>query len=169
LPTEERPAGRDNGRPKRNKPSQKGRSKTKTYGHARCDTTERALTITCLEGRPMATNKVKRSFPAAQPRRRRPHPITSPETITPVKAHIYKTIGELNGGFEEVLQDLSTLGRISLFRANSLTATHSLVSKIRAQVNRELSQTLHEDYSSLSPCFPAACRSHNQPPGCAGL
>ena len=92
----------------------------------------------------MATNKVKRTISAAQPRRRRPHPVTNPEIITPVKAHIYKTIGELNGGFERVLQDLSTLGRISLFRANGLTATHSLISKIRAQVNRELSQTLHD-------------------------
>jgi hypothetical protein len=92
----------------------------------------------------MATTKAKRSILAAQPRRRRTHPETQPETFIPVKAHVYRTIGELNGGFEKVLQDLQTLARISLFRANGLAATHSLISRIRAQVNRGLSETLHD-------------------------
>lgn len=105
----------------------------------------------------MATNKAKRSILAAQPKRRRPHLETHPETFTPVKAHVYRTIGELNGGFEKVLQDLSTLGRISLFRSNGLIATHSLISRIRAQVNRELSRTLHDREVASAGHFDCLC------------
>ena len=105
----------------------------------------------------MAINKVKRTLLAAQPRRRRPHPATSPETITPVKAHVYKTIGELNGGFEKVLHDLQTLAGLSLFRSNDLATTHSLLSRIRAQVNQKLSRTLHEREVASADHFDRLC------------
>jgi hypothetical protein len=89
----------------------------------------------------MATNKPKRPVLLAQPQRRSRNP--EPAELMPVKAHVYRAIAELNGGFEKVIQDLQTLGRISFFRSDSVTAMHDLICRVRAQANRDFIMTLH--------------------------
>jgi len=66
----------------------------------------------------------------------------------PVKVHVYRTIAELNGGFEKVLQDLQSLGSINYFRACGATAAHRMISRLRAQLNREFAITLQERETS---------------------
>ena len=90
----------------------------------------------------MAGNKTKRPVLLAQPQRRSPNP--QPAELMPVKAHAYRAIAELNGGFEKVIQDLQTLGRISFFNPGSVTAMHNLICRIRAQANRQFTMTLHD-------------------------
>jgi len=90
----------------------------------------------------MAENKAKRSVSLAQPERRRLYPV--PTELMPVKVHVYRTIAELNGGFEKVLQDLQSLGSINYFRACGATAAHRMISHLRAQLNREFAMALHD-------------------------
>ncbi|MBZ5522902.1 MAG: hypothetical protein LAP21_11755 [Acidobacteriia bacterium] len=116
----------------------------------------------------MAANKAKRPLPSAQPMRHNPNPqqILRPQyglrispagsqpqrsrlharetaQLMPVKAHVYRTIAELNGGFEKVIQDLQTLRQISFFRNDRVTAMHDLICRVRAQANRDFTMTLH--------------------------
>jgi len=63
--------------------------------------------------------------------------------VTPVKAHVYRSIAELNGGFEKVIQELQTLGGISLFRSSRLTAMRELICRMRAQANRDFALAIH--------------------------
>lgn len=92
----------------------------------------------------MAANKAKRSIHLAQPVRPslHPDPRSDASELMPVKAHAYRTLAELNAGFEKVLQDLKTLGHISFFNSGHATAAHNRISMIRAEVNREFAQTL---------------------------
>jgi hypothetical protein len=76
------------------------------------------------------------------PQRRRPKPEAG--VITPVKAHVYHSIAELNSGFEKVVQELQTLGGISLFRSSGLTAMRELICRMRAQANRDFARAIHE-------------------------
>jgi hypothetical protein len=103
----------------------------------------------------MATNKVKRSLPSAQLQRHRPNP--EPAELMPVKAHVYRAIAELNGGFEKVIQDLQTLGRISFFRSDSVTAMHDLVCRVRAQANRGFIMALHDREAANAGHFERLC------------
>ena len=89
----------------------------------------------------MATNKAKRSIHLAQLQRLSPNP--EPTELLTVKAHAYRTIAELNSGFEKVIQELQTLGQISYFRSDSVTTMHDLICRMRAQANREFTMTLH--------------------------
>jgi hypothetical protein len=82
---------------------------------------------------------------------------TQAEGFMPVKSHVYRTIAELNGGFEQVLRDLDTLGRISLFRSSSADAVHSLISRARAQVNQEFALTLHDREMANAGYFDGLC------------
>ena len=100
----------------------------------------------------MATNKTRSSIRMDH---HLSHADLKPET--PVKAHVYRTIGEFNVGFERVLHDLQTLAGLSLFRSNDLATTHSLLSKIRAQVNQKLSKTLHEREVASAGHFDRLC------------
>lgn len=109
----------------------------------------------------MAENKAKRSVLLAQPERRRHHP--APAELMPVKVHIYRTIAELNAGFEKVLQDLHSLGSINFFRSSGATAAHCMISRIRAQLNREFAVTLHERETANADHFDRLCaESANQ-------
>ena len=98
----------------------------------------------------MATSKAKRLIPLAQPRRRKVNlQANSPgkaETtgLTPVKAHVYRSIAELNGGFEKVIQELQTLGGTSLFRSNRLTEMRETICRMRAQANRDFAMAIHD-------------------------
>jgi hypothetical protein len=59
------------------------------------------------------------------------------ETLEPVKAHIYRALAELNGGFEKVIQDLKTLQQVSFLRSERLSDMHDLICGIRAEANHE--------------------------------
>jgi len=90
----------------------------------------------------MASNKVKRTILLAQPQRRSLN--TEPTELLPVKAHVYRAIAELNDGFEKVSRDLQTLGRVSFFRPDRVTAMHDLISRVRAQANRDFMIAIHD-------------------------
>ena len=89
----------------------------------------------------MAVNKAKRSIHLAQPERRSNHP--SPAELMPVKTHVYRAIAELNQGFEKVLNDLNTLGKISFFRSGAVSSVHRTLARLRAELNQEFTITLH--------------------------
>jgi hypothetical protein len=104
----------------------------------------------------MATSKAKRLIELAQPKPQR-HGI-SPKTnhkvragnkpdgagLMPVKAHVYHSIAELNSGFEKVVQQLLTLGGLSLFRASQVTVMRATISRMRAQANRDFALAIHD-------------------------
>jgi hypothetical protein len=75
----------------------------------------------------------------------------------PVKTHVYRTIAELNGGFEKVLTDLKTLAQVSFFRSLSANSLHCQLSQIRAQANREFALTLHEREMANAGYFERLC------------
>lgn len=94
----------------------------------------------------MATNKTKRPILLAQLTRRSAKPKTNPDaaTLEPVKAHVYRSIAELNDGFEKVAQELLRLGGMNLFRSNGLTGMRQAICRMRAGVNRDFSMVIHE-------------------------
>ena len=85
----------------------------------------------------MATNKAKRSIHLAQPQPQR-------TDLKPVKAHAYRSLAEMNTGLEQAIQGLQALQKINFFSAESLNATYNLLSRIRAQANREAMAVLAE-------------------------
>ena len=103
----------------------------------------------------MATTKVKRSIPSAQPERHSPSP--HPVELMPVKAHVYRLLADLNEGLEKVIQDLQALGRISFLRSERLTAMHDLVCRVRAQANRDCLMTLHDREMANAGYFDRLC------------
>jgi hypothetical protein len=98
----------------------------------------------------MATSKAKRPILLAQPKpqnkRRSTNPKTNPDLAgaMPIKAHIYRAIGELNGGFEKVVQELHTLSQISFFGPARVTAMRELICRVRAEANRDFTMAMHE-------------------------
>jgi hypothetical protein len=64
--------------------------------------------------------------------------------LMPVKAHVYRSIAELNGGFEKVVHELKTLGGINLFRSNRLTEMRETICRMRAQANRDFALAIHD-------------------------
>ena len=97
----------------------------------------------------MATNKVKRSIHLAQPQdtRRSPNSLSSnqqPADLSPVKAHVYFAIAELNAGLERAIQNLQILQGNHLFRASGLSPMNRVLREIRARANRELMVALNE-------------------------
>jgi hypothetical protein len=94
----------------------------------------------------MARNKAKRTILLAQPTRRSANSQTKPDASMPepVKAHVYRSIAELNDGFEKVVQELLRLGAMNLFRSNGLTGMRQAICRMRADVNRDFSMVIHE-------------------------
>ena len=103
----------------------------------------------------MAINKAKRPISLAQPERRRLNP--APAELMPVRAHVYRAIAELNGGFEKVIQDLQTLGRISFLRSDRVTAMHDLLCRVRAQANRDFITALQDRETANAAHFEFLC------------
>jgi hypothetical protein len=103
----------------------------------------------------MATSKAKRLIALAQPKpqRRGMNPKTNGNLnasarpqgngVAPVKAHVYRSIAELNSGFEKVVQELQALGGNSLFRLSGLTAMRETICRMRAQANRDFALAIH--------------------------
>src|SRR5215510_259400 len=103
----------------------------------------------------MATSKAKRTVPLAQLQRRSPNP--EPAEFLPVKAHVYQAIAELNSGFEKVIRDLQTLGRISFFGSDRVTAMHDLICRVRAQANRDFMMAVHDREMTNAVYFDRMC------------
>jgi hypothetical protein len=99
----------------------------------------------------MATNKVKRSIHLAQPQpqhtRRSSNSLSSkqqPADVTPVKAHVYLAIAELNAGLEKAIHNLQMLQSNQLFRTSGLTAMNHVLRGVRARANRQLMMAVNE-------------------------
>ena len=105
----------------------------------------------------MATSKAKRPVPLAQLQRRSTNPNPEPTALLPVKAHAYRAIAELNGGFEKVILDLQTLGQISYIRSDRVTAMHDLICRVRAEANRDFIVALHEREMANAGHFERLC------------
>jgi hypothetical protein len=60
----------------------------------------------------------------------------------PVKAHVYRSVAQLNAGFETVILEFGNLKQISYFRSHPLTAMYHQLLRIRAQANREFISVL---------------------------
>ena len=73
--------------------------------HANDRSTDRHLTTRRRKEATMATSKAKRLIPVAQPQRRSRN-LKNNAGVALVKAHVYRSIAELNGGFEKVIQEL---------------------------------------------------------------
>ena len=100
----------------------------------------------------MAVNKVKRSIHLAQPQPQQPQPQKTQDPIhnseptepQPVRAHVYRTIAEMNGGFEHVIDALQTMQKIKHLPAGSLNGIENQIARIRAEANRDLMAMLSE-------------------------
>ena len=95
----------------------------------------------------MAVNKVKRSIHLAQPQPQqiqRPGLTPEPTEQMPVRAHVYRTIAEMNGGFEHVIDALQTLEKIKHLPAESIHGIENQIARIRAETNRDLMAVLSE-------------------------
>jgi hypothetical protein len=112
----------------------------------------------------VAVNKVKRSIHLAQsePRltsckaeRRRAN--QEPTEQMPVRAHVYRTIADMNGGFEHALEGLQTLIRINYLRSDSLDGIQNRISKLRADANCELMTVLNEREAVNAGHFERLC------------
>ena len=79
-----------------------------------------------------------------KPQRRSVNPETNPVELIPVKTHVYRTIAELNGGFDKVVQELQTLSRVRFFDSDGVTAIRDLICRVRAEANRDFSAATHE-------------------------
>lgn len=110
----------------------------------------------------MATNKSKRPILLAQPKpqhkRRSTNPKTNPDPggAMPIKAHIYRAIGELNVGFEKVVQELHTLSQVSFFRPAHVTSMRELICRVRAEANRDFTIAMHEREKANAGYFEGA-------------
>ena len=108
----------------------------------------------------MAANKSKRSIHLAQPQPQQaktelPPQQTNPERPElnvnqepteqmPVRAHVYRAIADMNGGFENAIEGLQTLLKINYLRSDSLNEIQNQICQVRAQANRELMAVLNE-------------------------
>jgi hypothetical protein len=77
---------------------------------------------------------------------KRLNPKTNPDPagLIPVKTHVYRTIAELNGGFDKVIQELETLSRVRFFNSDGVTAIRDLICRLRAEANRDFTVAMHE-------------------------
>jgi hypothetical protein len=96
----------------------------------------------------MAENKAKRSIQLMQPK-----PRSQSANLMPVKAHIYRSMAEMNAGFEQAVNALRSLQSINFLPSRSLNAVDSLLSRIRAQANCELMAVLNQRESTNTNHF----------------
>jgi hypothetical protein len=99
----------------------------------------------------MATNKAKRSIHLAQPQ---------PQTtdLMPVRAHAYRSLAEMNSGLEQAIHGLQELKKITCFSSSeSLNGIYTLLSRIRAQANRETMAVLAERETANARHFQQLC------------
>jgi hypothetical protein len=75
----------------------------------------------------------------------------------PVRAHVYRTIAEMNGGFEHVIEALQTMQRIKHLPADSLRGIENEIARIRAEANRDLITVLSEREEANAGHFGRLC------------
>lgn len=108
----------------------------------------------------MAANKSKRSIHLAQPQPRqpqRPRINQQPTEPQPVRAHVYRTIAEMNGGYEQVIEALQILKKIKHLPGDSLNGIENQIAQIRAEANRDLMAVLSERELANSGHFQRLC------------
>jgi len=120
----------------------------------------------------MATNKVKRSIHRTQPQPQhartalaldrkpeRPKLNANQETTEqmPVKAHVYRTIAEMNGGFEQVIEVLQALQKIKHLPVDDIKGIENQIARIRAEANRDLMAVLTERELANAGHFQRLC------------
>jgi ABC-type uncharacterized transport system substrate-binding protein len=107
----------------------------------------------------MATNKTNRSIHLSQDSTPTNATQPKPETveIMPVRAHVYRTMAEMNLALEQAIQNLDTLVKINYFSSESLQDTLSQLSRTRAQANRELISILIERETANARYFQQLC------------
>lgn len=99
----------------------------------------------------MATNKAKRSIHLAQPQPQR-------TDLMPVRAHAYRSLAEMNSGIEQAIHGLQELKKITCFcSSETLHATYNLLSRIRAEANREAMAVLAERETANARHFQQLC------------
>ncbi len=76
----------------------------------------------------------------------------------PVRAHVYRTLAEMNHALEQAIQSLETLVKIHYFSSESLHGTLSQLSRTRAQANHELISVLIERETANARYFQQLCR-----------
>jgi hypothetical protein len=120
----------------------------------------------------MAVNKSKRSIHLAQPQPQ--HAKTSraadpkperpnlnvnqePTEQMPVRAHVYRTIADMNGGFEQVIEVLQALQKIKHLPADSIKGIENQTARIRAEANRDLMAVLSERELANASHFQRLC------------
>jgi len=104
----------------------------------------------------MATTKVKRSIHLAQPQltRRssnRRNLNNTPAALTPVKAHVYHAIAELNAGLEKAIQNLQALQGNNLFRASGLAEMNHVLRGIHARASWQITSALGQRETAKRP------------------
>jgi hypothetical protein len=112
----------------------------------------------------MAVNKSKRSIHLAQPKLQQPQTQRpnlnvnqEPTEQMPVRAHVYRTIADMNGGFEHVIEVLQTLQKIKHLPADSLKGIENQIARIRAEANRDLMAVLSEREVANAGHFQSLC------------
>ena len=112
----------------------------------------------------MAVIKSKRSIHLAQPQPQHPKPERPGLNVNqeateqmPVRAHVYRTIADMNGGFENAIVGLQTLLKINYLRSDSLTEIQNRICKVRALANRELIAVLDERECANESHFKRLC------------
>jgi hypothetical protein len=100
----------------------------------------------------MAVNKSKRSIHLAQqkpqqaPKPERPqlNGNQEPTEQMPVRAHVYRAIADMNGGFQHVIEVLQTLQKVKHLPADNIKGVENQIARIRAEANRDLMAVLSE-------------------------
>ncbi|MBZ5504230.1 MAG: hypothetical protein LAO78_01970 [Acidobacteriia bacterium] len=101
----------------------------------------------------MAVNKAKRSIHLAQHQ-----PQSQPTQPLPVRAHAYRCLAEMNNGFEQALHGLEELKKVNCFSSSeSLHGIYNLLSRLRAQANREAMAVLAERETANARHFQQHC------------
>jgi hypothetical protein len=75
----------------------------------------------------------------------------------PVRAHVYRTLAEMNHALELAIQGLDALVKINYFSSDTLHGTLRLLSQTRAQANRELISVLIERETANARHFQQLC------------
>ncbi len=98
----------------------------------------------------MATRKINRSIHLTQPQPELPE-------LLPVRANVYCSIGEMNTGLEQAIESLEKLVKIKYLSLDSHRGILNQLSRLRAQVNRELIAVLAEREIANARHFQQLC------------
>ena len=109
-------------------------------------------------------NGLRISPAGSQPPKTRLHArkAAQPAELMPVRAHVYRTMADVNGGLEHAIEGLQTLQKINYLRSDGLNAIHDLICRTRAQANRELIAVLNDRETVNLGHFDQLCIEHEK-------